>query len=84
MKELICFVAVDFVDDPKVAGYLFWYYCHFEGVEEGNIVSAPLGRHNRVQNAIVRKVLFADEEHAPFPVPYLKSVVSVVKEDKNV
>lgn len=84
MEEKLCFVAVDFVDDPNVAGYKYWYLCGDCSVKEGEYVAAPLGRHNNIQYGIVRKVLFAVEEEAPFPLPYIKRIKKIVREDKNV
>ena len=67
MNKQFCFVAVEFVGDINVVGYTYWYLCPFDGVAEGAQVLAPLGRHNNEQTGTVRRVLLADEEHAPFP-----------------
>ena len=68
MNKQFCFVAVEFVGDINVVGYTYWYLCPFDGVAEGAQVLAPLGRHNNEQTGTVRRVLLADEEHAPFPL----------------
>ena len=64
MNNKMCFAAVEFVEDIK----------------EGDKVSAPLGRHNNEQTGIVRKVLFADEAHSPFPLQYIKRIRKVISE----
>lgn len=80
MNKQFCFVAVEFVDDINVVGYTYWYLCPFDGVAEGAQVLAPLGRHNREQAGIVRKVLFADEAHSPYPIQYIKRIRKVISE----
>lgn len=79
MDKLI-FVAVEFVDDPNVVGQAYWYLCDFASVEVGDKVLSPLGRHNNLQEGIVRKVLVADENTAPFPMQFIKSVKKLLKE----
>ncbi len=78
-EDKLCFVAVEFVDDPNVVGYNYWYLCPFTGVAESDRVTAPLGRHNNLQEGVVRRVLFADEYTAPYPIYLIKSVVKVLK-----
>lgn len=75
----MCFVAVEFVDDANVKGYTYWYLCPHDGVSEGDKVSAPLGRHNRLQEGIVRRVTYADEYSAPYPLYLIKSVVKIIR-----
>ena len=84
MNNLLCFVAVEFVDDPKVKGWTYWYLCEFDGAEEGDKVAAPLGRHDGVQQGVIRKVRYASAEEAPYPVDRIKKVKSLIKADKNV
>lgn len=79
-----CFVAVEFVDDPNVVGYFYWYLCEIAGVMAGDKVIAPLGRHNNLQEGIVRKVIFEDEFNAPFPLHSIKYIRKVIKENRNV
>lgn len=81
MEQKKCFVAVDFEDDNNVKGYLYWYLCKFANVEEGDKVVAPLGRHNNLQEGIVKQVLFAYEDDAPFPLHYIKNIRNIVKTD---
>ncbi len=81
MGDLHCFVAVEFEDDPNVAGYYYWYICGFESVSVGDCVRAPLGRHNNIQRGRVCKKIFADEYEAPYPMWGIKAVKSVEKDD---
>ena len=76
--QIMCFVAVEFVDDPNVVGLNYWYLCHIDGVEEGDSVIAPLGRHNNLQQGIVRRVLVTKGYNAPFPLDLIKSIKKVV------
>lgn len=76
-KDKICFVAVEFQDDPNVAGNYYWYLCDYRDVCEGQTVIAPLGRHNRLQKGTVRKTLFTDEYHAPYPLALIKKIVGM-------
>ncbi len=83
-KDKICFTAVEYPDDPNVVGYYYWYICNFADVAEGDKVVAPLGRHDSLQQGIVRRVIFADESNAPYPVhsiKYIKKVIKYKKED---
>ena len=83
MRELICFTAVEFPDDPNVAGLKYWYCCPFEYVREGDSVVAPLGRHNQLQRGVVREVRFEKEYNAPYPLYLIKYIKEVVKADKG-
>ena len=78
MDELICFAAVEFVDDENVVGIKYWYACPFTYVKEGDEVIAPLGRHNRLQKGVVREVHFAEPYNAPYPMYLIKYVKEVV------
>lgn len=80
-NEKKCFTAVEFVDDPNVVGYCYWYLCEIDGVEVGDKVIAPLGRHNNLQEGVVRKVIFEEEENAPYPMHSIKYIKKVVKEN---
>lgn len=74
MEEKLRFVTVEFPDDINVAGRLFWYLCPDNTIAEGDKVSAPLGRHNRLQTGVVHKVVYATEENPPYPLYLIKSV----------
>ena len=84
MAEKLCFVAVEFVDDPNVVGLTYWYLCDFDGAAAGDRVSAPLGRHNHIQDGVIRKVKYAYEDDAPYPVNFIKRIKSLLKEQDNV
>ena len=80
MDKEYCFVAVEFEDDPNVKGYIYWYLCKDESVKFGERVSAPLGRHNRLQVGVVRHVKFAEEDCAPYPLHSIKIIDKVIRE----
>ena len=75
----MCFVSVEFPDDPNVAGNTYWYLCDDESVKVGDGVIAPLGRHNNVQQGVVRKVDFRTAQNSPFPFEIIKKVTKVLK-----
>lgn len=83
MEQKTFFVALEYPDDINVAGRLFWYGCRDESITEGEWVLAPLGRHNRLQKAIVRSTLWATEEEAPFPLHMIKYVKCRYEEGVN-
>lgn len=82
MERLLCFVAVNFVNDPLVAGFSFWYWCEFRETKVGDHVIAPLGNHNRLQEGVVVGVIFRTEDEAPFPFERIKRIVEL-KENQN-
>lgn len=84
MSNLCCFVAVEFPDDPNVKGYNFWYYCPIDGAEEGDEVIAPLGRHDRVQEGVIKLVRYEKEENAPYPMHSIKRIRSLKKAESDV
>ena len=84
MQELLCFVAVEFVDDPNVVGVAYWYLCDFKDVKVGDWIVAPLGRHNNLQEGIIREIRFRTEYEAPFPVHSIKYIRALKKESINV
>lgn len=79
MEEL-CFVSVEFPDDPNVVGRTYWYVCKIEGVREGDLVQAPLGRHNRLQTGVVRAVTFATMDSSPYPWYLIKDIAKLIKD----
>lgn len=81
MEDLLCYVAVEFPDDPNVVGWCYWYVCDDYSVKVGDKVVAPLGRHNNVQTGIVRYMKFDTEENAPFPIHLIKSVRRLIKSE---
>lgn len=83
MNDLLCFTAVEFDKDPNVKGQTYWYLCSFADIKEGASVVAPLGRHNGEQVGIVRKIEFADEFSAPYPIAYIKKIKRVLGENSE-
>ena len=79
----MCFTAVEFVDDPNVVGYGYWYVCEIPGVKVDDKVIAPLGRHNNLQEGIVRRVIFEYDYNAPYPMHSIKYIRKVIRA-KNV
>lgn len=77
--EKYCYVWVEFVDDENVRGNKYWYLSKFENAEAGDKVIAPLGRHNGLQEGIVREVRFDTEYNSPFPFYLIKSVKQLIK-----
>lgn len=84
MYKLLCFVAVNFFNDPLVAGYPFWYYCEFREAKVGDHVIAPLGNHNRPQEGEIVEVRFRTEDQSPFPFDRIKRILELKKESENV
>lgn len=80
MNNLHCFVAVEFPDDPNVAGWTYWYLCEIDGAEVGDKVVAPLGRHDGLQQGVIRSVRYAKEEDAPYPLRNVKKIKILKKE----
>ncbi len=76
MEENLQFVAVEFPNDNNVKGLTYWYLCDFSAVE-GMAVNAPLGRHNRVQTGVVRRVRICPAYEAPFPLHLIKRVIKI-------
>ncbi|MGN1060688.1 MAG: hypothetical protein ACI4QN_03050 [Candidatus Coproplasma sp.] len=83
MEEKMLFVALEYPEDINVAGRLFWYGCRDASIAVGDSVFAPLGRHNRLQKAVVRKTIWATEEDAPYPLHIIKYVKCRVQEDNK-
>ena len=79
MEDLLCYVAVEFPDDPNVVGWCYWYICDDYSVKVGDKVVAPLGRHNNVQTGVVRHMILCDEGHTTYPLHLTKRVISVIK-----
>ena len=83
-EEKLCFAAVEFVDDPNVAGYFYWYIRQLYVIKEGYKVSAPLCRNNNLKEGIVRKVRYDFEYNAPYPLHSIKSIRSFAKRSFDV
>lgn len=83
MNDIMCFVWVEFPDDPNVAGMKYWYVCDIDGAEVGDRVIAPLGRHNRTQEGVIREVRITEDYNAPFPLYLIKSIRKLIKKSKE-
>lgn len=79
MYDLICFVRVEFPDDPNVEGMLYWYVCNIAGAAVGDHVIAPLGRHNNTQEGVIREILHTEDYNAPFPMYLIKYIRKLIK-----
>ena len=74
------FVSVEFTDDPNVVGRTYWYLCEIDGVEVGSVVVAPIGSHNKLQMAVVRRVMFTTEPYAPYSLSAIKKIDGIVQQ----
>ena len=82
-NDKICFVAVEFIADEIAKGNFYWYLCESDGVQIGDAVIAPLGRHNDLRQGFVREILYETEKKAPFPLNSIKYIRSIVKSEKT-
>lgn len=74
------FVSVEFTEDPNVCGRTYWYLCEFNSVDIGTMLMAPIGSHNKLQPCVVRRVMFAEDAYAPFPVSAIKRIAGIITE----
>jgi hypothetical protein len=81
MEDLMCFVWVEFPNDPNVAGLKYWYLCEIDGAEAGDKVIAPLGKHNHTQEGVIREVRITEDYNAPFPLYLIKSIRKLIKQE---
>ena len=84
MNELFYFVAVNFVYDPKLPNFKFWYLCDFEEAEVGDWIVAPLGNHDRLQDGIIIETRHATAAEAPYPIDRIKRIKFLKKESQGV
>ncbi len=70
------FAALRFYKDQNLADRLYWYVSDFP-VKEGDKVFAPVGARDRVQKAIVERVVHADESNAPYDVALVKRLCAL-------
>lgn len=75
------FVSVEFTEDPNVAGRTYWYLCEFDAADIGSRVTAPIGSHNRLQTAVVRRVMYAEAPYAPYPLSTIKKIEGILAEN---
>lgn len=78
------FVCVNFVYDPKLPYFPFWYLCNFADAKVGDWIVAPLGNHNRLQNGIIIETRYATAENAPYPMDRIKRIQELKKESQSV
>lgn len=83
MERKFCFVAVEFIYDPNVLGYTYWYLCDDENIKVGDVVIALLGRHNREQTGVVRRISFETAENAPFNIEHIKKIKGLAPSEKE-
>ncbi len=74
------FVSVEFTEDPNVYGRTYWYLCDFPAADIGTRLIAPIGTHNKLQPCVVRRVMFAEDAYAPFPVSAIKRIEGIITE----
>lgn len=67
------FAALRFSADVNLSDKIYWYLCPF-CAKAGDSVLAPVGIHNRLQAAVVERVLFAEERDAPYDLRLIKEV----------
>ena len=83
MYEVMCFVWVNFPNDPKVFDRKYWYLCPFDGASPGDRVIAPLGRHNRTQEGVICEVRITEDYNAPFPLYLIKTIRRLIKDGRS-
>ncbi|MCI8499768.1 MAG: hypothetical protein HFE28_04075 [Clostridia bacterium] len=70
------FAALRFFKDENLADRLYWYRSDFT-VKEGDKVFAPVGARDRVQKAIVERVVCAEEANAPYDIALIKRLCAL-------
>lgn len=71
------FAALRFWEDKNISDKIYWYLCDLP-VKEGERVLAPVGAHNRLQAAVIEKLISAEEEEAPYDLRLIKSTAAVL------
>ena len=69
------FAALRFAEDINISDRTYWYLTDFP-VKAGERVLAPVGMHDRLQRAVVERVVDAEEKDAPYDVRLLKRVAA--------
>lgn len=69
------YAALRFAEDKNIADRTYWYISGFP-VRVGEQVLAPVGMHDRLQRAVVERVVVADEKNAPYDLRLIKSVAA--------
>ena len=70
------FAALRFYKDENICDKLYWYRAPF-CVKAGEKVFAPVGMRNRLQKAIVERIMETDGEHAPYDIRFIKDIESL-------
>lgn len=84
LEEKYCYVAVEYIGDNNVRGSTYWYICDYENAQAGDKVVAPLGKHNGLQEGIIREVRIDTEYNAPYPFYGLKYIRKLIKAGEEV
>lgn len=69
------FAALRFTEDENLCDRVYWYRTEF-ALATGERVLAPVGSHDRLQCAVVERVVSASEENAPYEVALCKKVAA--------
>lgn len=69
------YAALRFAEDKNIADRTYWYISGFP-VRVGEQVLAPVGPHDRLQRAVVERIVQADEKNAPYDARFLKRVAA--------
>ena len=69
------YAALRFAEDKNIADRTYWYISGFP-VRVGEQALAPVGPHDRLQRAVVERVVEADEKNAPYDARLLKRVAA--------
>ena len=72
---MVTFAALRFAEDGNLSDRTYWYRCDF-ALSPGERVLAPVGMHDRLQRAVVERVLEAGAENAPYDLRLIKSVAA--------
>ena len=72
---MVTFAALRFAEDGNLSDRTYWYRCDF-ALSPGERVLAPVGPHDRLQRAVVERVLEAGAENAPYDLRLIKSVAA--------
>ena len=69
------FAALRFTADSNLSDRVYWYLTEF-ALSQGERVLAPVGVHDRLQEARVEKTLSAEERDAPYDLRLIKKVAA--------
>lgn len=69
------YAALRFSEDENISDRIYWYACS-AFVRAGDRVLAPVGSRDRLQCAVVERVLETDARNAPYDPRYIKRVAA--------